>query len=59
MQVFTKQVFAALSLSIILAKENFLDFVMKSTNQGTFEQRPRTALLLKFYDTHLKEHKGT
>lgn len=56
---FHKVVFAALSLFIILAKENFLDFVMKSANQGTFEQRPRKVLLLMFYDTYLKEHKGT
>lgn len=56
---FHKVAFAALSLFIILAKENFLDFVMKSANQGTFEQRPRKVLLLMFYDTYLKEHKGT
>lgn len=32
---------------------------MKSTNQAAFESRPRRALLLMFYGTYIKEHKGT
>lgn len=59
MQVFTKQVLAALFYSVILAKENFLDFVNEIYKSRAFEQRPRRALLLMFYDTYLKEHKGT
>lgn len=59
MQIFTKQKLTALSYLVTLAKIFFLILLMKPTNQGTFEQRLRRALLLMFYGTYLREHKGT